>query len=93
VTTLTFMSTKKRQKRSKRLHIYLLNDKVNSFEYVIKVLMAICGQNAFQAEQCAMITHNTGQSHVYTGLGVHTILVYEALLKHGLDVELKTEKL
>jgi len=85
------MSTKKKQQRRKRLHIYLLNDDENSFEYVVKVLMALCGHNVFQAEQCALLTHNTGTSHVYTGLGVQPILLYEALLKHGLNVELKTK--
>jgi ATP-dependent Clp protease adaptor protein ClpS len=87
------MSTKKKQKRRKRLHLYLLNDEENSFEYVIKVLMALCGHNYYQAEQCAMITHNNGKSHIYTGLGVQPILLYEALLKHGLNVELKNKKL
>jgi len=76
------MSTKKKQKRRKRLHIYLLNDEQNSFEYVVKVLMSLCGHNYYQAEQCAMITHNTGKSHIYSGLGVHPILIYEALLKY-----------
>jgi ATP-dependent Clp protease adaptor protein ClpS len=85
------MSTKKKQKRRKRLHIYLLNDDENSFEYVVKVLMALCGHNVFQAEQCALLTHNTGASHIYTGLGVQPILLYEALLKHGLNVELKNK--
>ena len=89
------MSTKKKkkQRRRKRLHIYLLNDNENSFEYVCKVLMSICGQNAYQAEQCALLTHNIGKSHIYTGLGVEPIIVYEALLKHGLNVELNNKKL
>ncbi len=86
------MSTKKKQKRRKRYHIYLLNDEQNSFEYVNKVLMSFCGHNYYQAEQCAMITHNTGKAHIYSGLGVHPLLVYEALIKHGLNVELKTKK-
>jgi len=87
------MSTKKKQKRRKRLHVYLLNDNQNSFEYVCKVLMSMCGHNAYQAEQCALLTHNIGKSHVYTGLGVEPILVYEVLLKHGLKVELNDKKL
>jgi len=54
--------------------------------------MSFCGHNYYQAEQCAMITHNTGKAHIYSGLGVHPLLVYEALIKHGLNVELKTKK-
>jgi len=89
------MSTKKKQKqkRRKRLHLYLLNDEVNSFEYVVKVLMSMCGHNAYQAEQCATITHNNGKSHIYSGLGMEPILVYESLIKHGLSIKLTNKKL
>jgi ATP-dependent Clp protease adaptor protein ClpS len=89
------MSTKKkpRKPRRKRLHIYLHDDNVNSFEYVVKVLMSICGHNMYQAEQCAMITHNTGESHIYSGLGNDPYIIFELLIKHGLTVQLKDKKL
>ena len=50
------MSIKKKQRKPRRirLHIYLEDDDVNSFEYVIKVLMAVVGHNCYQAEQCAL---------------------------------------
>lgn len=87
------MSAKKRQKRRKRLHLYLLDDEVNSFEYVIKALMTVCGHNYYQAEQCAMITHNNQLCHIFSGLGNEPIYMYETLLKHGLTVKLKNKKL
>ena len=89
------MYTKKKQRRPrrKRLHIYLKNDNINSFEYVHKALMSICGHNTFQAEQCAMITHNSGRCHVYSGLGNEPYFIFELLTKHGLMVELKSKKI
>ena len=59
---------KKRRPRRKRLYIYLMNDNVNAFEYVIKVLQSVLGHNVYQAEQCAMITHNAGKCLVHSAL-------------------------
>jgi len=41
--------------------LILYNDNVNSFDNVIDSLMKICGYNIYQAEQCALIVHNTGK--------------------------------
>jgi ATP-dependent Clp protease adaptor protein ClpS len=87
------MSTKK-QPRRKRLHLYLLDDNTNSFEYVINVLVHVCNMNALQAEQCALLTHSTGKSHIHTSLnGMETIVIYETLLRSGLNIELSKKKL
>ncbi len=86
-------NTKKRKPRRKRLFIYLINDEVNSFEYVHKVLMSVCMHNTFQAEQCAMITHNAGKCLVYSGLGNEPYFIYELLTKYGLTVKLTSKKL
>ena len=86
------MATKKKAKRHKRkrLHLYLLNDDTNSVEYVVNLLMYLCGHNAFQAEQCALITHTVGRCHIYSSLnGMEIMVIYETLLKSGLNVELK----
>ena len=37
--------------------LLLLNDDVNTFDYVIEVLMKVCHHTLEQAETCAMITH------------------------------------
>lgn len=41
--------------------LILYDDNVNSFDNVIDSLMQICGYNIYQAEQCALIVHNTGK--------------------------------
>ena len=84
---------KKRRPRRKRLYIYLMNDNVNAFEYVIKVLQSVLGHNVYQAEQCAMITHNAGKCLVHSALDRDAYLLYEILLKHGLKVQLTIKKL
>ena len=43
------------------------NDEVNTFEWVIETLIAICGHTAEQAEQCAMIIHTQGKYAVKQG--------------------------
>jgi len=90
------MSTKKKQKRQrrKRLHLYLLNDDTNSVDYVVNLLMYLCNHNAFQAEQCALITHSNGKCHIYSSLnGSEMMVIYGTFLKAGLNVELKDKKL
>lgn len=41
--------------------LILYNDDVNSFDNVIASLIKVCGYNIYQAEQCALIVHNTGK--------------------------------
>ncbi|QEC43892.1 ATP-dependent Clp protease adaptor ClpS [Pseudobacter ginsenosidimutans] len=43
------------------------NDEVNTFEWVIETLMAVCGHSAEQAEQCAYIIHFQGKYAVKNG--------------------------
>lgn len=43
------------------------NDEVNTFEWVIETLMAVCGHSAEQAEQCAYIIHYQGKYAVKNG--------------------------
>jgi len=43
------------------------NDEVNTFEWVIETLIDICGHSAEQAEQCALIIHNSGKYAVKYG--------------------------
>jgi ATP-dependent Clp protease adaptor protein ClpS len=43
------------------------NDEVNTFEWVIKTLVEICGHTEEQAEQCAMIIHVKGKYAVKNG--------------------------
>lgn len=43
------------------------NDEVNTFEWVIETLIAVCGHSPEQAEQCAMLIHTKGKYGVKNG--------------------------
>lgn len=47
--------------------LVLLNDNVNSYDYVIESLVEVCNHNAIQAEQCTLIAHHNGKCEVRTG--------------------------
>ena len=47
--------------------IILYNDDVNTFDHVIKTLVAYCDHTYEQAEQCAYIVHYSGKCSVKTG--------------------------
>ena len=58
--------------------LLLLNDDVNTFDYVIETLVKVCKHTYEQAETCAMITHYKGNvllSRVLTKNLNHIILV------------------
>ena len=42
-------------------NLIIYNDDINSFTWIIKSLIEICKHTPEQAQQCAMITHNTGK--------------------------------
>ena len=85
-------SGKLKKPRRKRIYVHLINDNVNDVEYVVKCLMTVCGQNYYQAHQCALITHNTGNSIVDSGFHPEIIYVYLSLMKCGLKVDMSTNK-
>lgn len=48
-------------------HLIVWNDDVNTFDWVIKALIEVCGHEQEQAEQCTLIIHNKGKCSVKTG--------------------------
>ena len=68
--------------------LYLINDKHNSFDYVIDCLVSICEHDDLQAEQCALITHYNGACEIATGNKDDLIDLQEDLLLYGLNVEI-----
>ena len=48
--------------------LILYNDDINTFEHVIKSLVEVCGHDAVQAEQCALIVHFKGSCEVKLGV-------------------------
>ena len=47
--------------------LILWNDDVNTFDWVIKTLIEVCGHDKEQAEQCAMLIHTKGKYGVKKG--------------------------
>lgn len=47
--------------------LVLHNDEINTFDYVMGVLVEICDHSLTQAEQCATITHFKGKCEVRSG--------------------------
>jgi ATP-dependent Clp protease adaptor protein ClpS len=47
--------------------LILFNDDINTFEHVIESLIEVCGHDACQAEQCALVAHVNGKCSIKTG--------------------------
>ena len=47
--------------------LVLHNDDINTFDYVMEILIEICEHSMTQAEQCATITHYKGKCEVRSG--------------------------
>ncbi len=48
--------------------LVLYNDEINTFDHVIKSLVEVCGHDAVQAEQCALIVHLKGSCEIKLGI-------------------------
>lgn len=71
--------------KTHKLVIY--NDDVNSYDYIMACLIRFCNHERLQAEQCALVAHNTGRCTVKTG---DYIEMYE--LKNNFDdLDIKSE--
>ena len=68
--------------------IVLFNDDVNTFDYVIEVLIQICNHTVEQAEQCSIIVHNNGKCTVKTGEYKDLKPKCTKLLEAGLSAEI-----
>ena len=69
--------------------IVLYNDDINTFDFVIDMLMKYCRHSFSQAEQCAMLTHYKGKSVVLKGEYKDMEPVASTLLDNGLSVEIE----
>jgi ATP-dependent Clp protease adaptor protein ClpS len=50
-----------------QFNLIVWNDDINTFDWVIKTLIDICGHEYEQAEQCAMFIHFKGKYAVKSG--------------------------
>lgn len=69
--------------------LLLLNDDVNTFDYVIEVLMKVCKHTLEQAETCALITHYKGKCAVKSGTYEELEQYYISLLNHHLYAKIQ----
>jgi ATP-dependent Clp protease adaptor protein ClpS len=70
--------------------LILHNDEVNTFDYVIEMLIRICGHSPNQAEQCAFLTHYKGKCEVKKGTYEQLKLFKESLNDKGLNTTIET---
>lgn len=76
-------------KRKQTKTLYILDDKVNSFNDVMMILEMVMGFNMYQAEQIALIVHYKGRYPIMRG-DITELEEFEYILaKHGLTVEIK----
>ena len=69
--------------------IILYNDDVNTFEYVINILVKFCKHSLEQAEQCSYIVHYSGKCSVKSGTIDELKPICLNLLDAGLTAEIK----
>lgn len=60
--------------------LILYNDDVNTFDYVIDQLVAVCQHDLVQAEQCAILVHYKGKCSVKKGKLKELVPMCSALL-------------
>ena len=69
--------------------LILYNDDVNTFDYVIELLVKICKHDSIQAEQCAMLVHYKGKCSVKKGSFKELKIIHQTLSDKGLAVEVE----
>ena len=75
------------------MQLYLLDDNVNSFEYVIQSLAALLPMcNTLRAEQIAILVDGHGECSIYSGFSPEIYMLYAAFQKLGLDVQIREYK-
>lgn len=68
--------------------LILYNDHVNTFDYVIQMLVEICNHDKLQAEQCSILVHYKGKCVVKKGNYKSLKKMSELLSEAGLTVEI-----
>lgn len=83
------VSTKTLTKEDREKEIIVYNDEVNTFDYVIQMLMQICDHDLLQAEQCTLLIHYKGKCAVKTGSYEDLEPRCSHLLEAGLSAEIQ----
>lgn len=69
--------------------IIVWNDDHNTFEHVIKTFVDVLDHSEPQAEQCAMIIHNTGKCGVKNGTYDYLKPLTDAITDRGISATLE----
>ncbi|PIZ06327.1 MAG: hypothetical protein COY57_02595 [Flavobacteriales bacterium CG_4_10_14_0_8_um_filter_32_5] len=77
-----------KEKITKEHHLVVFNDDVNTFDFVIEMLVKVCEHDVLQAEQCTYIIHYKGKCAVKKGNYQTLRNMSEALSDAGLTVEI-----
>ena len=77
------------EKTGSRHCLVLYNDDVNTFEYVINILVKFCKHSLEQAEQCSYIVHYSGKCSVKSGTIDELKPICLNLMDAGLTAEIK----
>jgi ATP-dependent Clp protease adaptor protein ClpS len=69
--------------------LIVFNDDVNTFDWVIDSLVAICNHTVEQATQCSMFIHFRGKYAVKHGIEDDLIPMKDALLDRGISAAIE----
>jgi ATP-dependent Clp protease adaptor protein ClpS len=75
-----------------RARLIVHNDDFNTFDWVIKSLVDVCGHNAAQAEQISLIVHYKGKATVKSGPKSELKPLKDGLTDRGLSVTIEEEE-
>jgi ATP-dependent Clp protease adaptor protein ClpS len=70
--------------------LVLHNDDINTFDYVMEILVEVCDHSMTQAEQCATITHFKGRCEVKSGSLTAMKELRYRLISRGLKATVET---
>ena len=68
------------------------NDEVNTFEWVIETLIAICKHEPEQAEQCAWLIHTRGKYAVKNGTYEILKPMCDAITERGIGATIESSE-
>ncbi len=84
------LKQKNQEKNPDDLHLlFLYNDDIHSFDYVMGSLMEVCNHSNVQAEQCTTIAHYKGVCDVKKGELNLLKEMRMGLIQKGLKVDIK----
>jgi ATP-dependent Clp protease adaptor protein ClpS len=69
--------------------LIVYNDDVNTFEFVINVLIEVCGHDPLQAEQCTLLIHYKGKCSVKQGGWDKLVAMRNSICDRGLSAEVE----